>query len=145
MDTWVWWFVAAVVLVIAEVFTGTFVMLMLAVGAFVAALAGAAGAGPLLQVLTFAVVSTLTLSVARKPLKDYFYRRSHKVAFGVEAIIGSSAMVMDRVEAESGQVRIGGELWRARPAVGGEVFEPGQRVRVVQIQGATALVGRDSE
>jgi membrane protein implicated in regulation of membrane protease activity len=41
-----------------------------------------------------------------------------------------------------GQVRIGGELWTARPFDETEVIEPGATVDVFEIKGATALVHR---
>ena len=143
MYTWVWWLIAAAALFIGELFTGTFVLAMLAAGAFAAALVGVVADNSVVELLTFIVVSTLALGFARNPIKDFFFRRSEKAEFGVEAIVNASAIVVDRVEAESGQVRIGGELWRARPAVAGEVLEPGERVRVIELRGATALVGRD--
>jgi membrane protein implicated in regulation of membrane protease activity len=37
-------------------------------------------------------------------------------------------------------VRIGGEEWTARAFVDDQVMEPGERVEVVKIEGATALV-----
>jgi membrane protein implicated in regulation of membrane protease activity len=37
-------------------------------------------------------------------------------------------------------VKIGGEVWTARPYDDDDVFEPGQRVDVMKIDGATALV-----
>ncbi len=37
-------------------------------------------------------------------------------------------------------VRIDGEVWTARPYDEDETYEPGQRVSVLQIRGATALV-----
>jgi membrane protein implicated in regulation of membrane protease activity len=37
-------------------------------------------------------------------------------------------------------VRIGGEEWSARPFFEGQVLEPGTRVEVAKIEGATALV-----
>jgi membrane protein implicated in regulation of membrane protease activity len=40
-------------------------------------------------------------------------------------------------------VKIDGELWRARPYDGTQVLAPGERVRVIEVRGATALVWRD--
>ena len=45
-----------------------------------------------------------------------------------------------RVDDLSGQVKIGGEMWTARAFMEGEVIEPGARVEVAKIEGATALV-----
>jgi membrane protein implicated in regulation of membrane protease activity len=51
-----WWWIAAGVLVAAELATGTFYLLMLALGAATAALAAWAGAGLSLQLLAAALV-----------------------------------------------------------------------------------------
>jgi membrane protein implicated in regulation of membrane protease activity len=48
--------------------------------------------------------------------------------------------VVDRVDADSGHVKIGGEVWRARPFFDDQVIEAGKRVEVAKIDGATALV-----
>jgi membrane protein implicated in regulation of membrane protease activity len=39
-----------------------------------------------------------------------------------------------------GCVRIDGEVWTARSYLDDETYEPGARVQVVEIRGATALV-----
>jgi len=48
--------------------------------------------------------------------------------------------VLQRVDASSGLVRIGGEQWTARPYMEGEVFDEGTQVEVAEIKGATALI-----
>jgi membrane protein implicated in regulation of membrane protease activity len=48
--------------------------------------------------------------------------------------------VLDEVTRESGTVKLEGEVWSARPIDEDEVYAPGTRVQVIQIQGATALV-----
>ena len=62
---------------------------------------------------------------------------------GVSTILGSEAVVVEHVDVESGQVNLSGELWRARPYDSARAFEPGERVRVIEVDGATVLVGRD--
>ncbi len=44
------------------------------------------------------------------------------------------------MDLNGGRVRIGGEEWSARAYMEDQVFEPGARVEVVKIEGATALV-----
>jgi membrane protein implicated in regulation of membrane protease activity len=45
------------------------------------------------------------------------------------------------VSADGGRVRLGGEVWSARTYGDDDaVFEPGSRVDVLKIEGATALV-----
>jgi membrane protein implicated in regulation of membrane protease activity len=59
---------------------------------------------------------------------------------GTAALAGTKAVVLQRVDANGGRVRIGGEEWSARSYMEDGVFEPGTRVEVVKIEGATALV-----
>jgi membrane protein implicated in regulation of membrane protease activity len=58
----------------------------------------------------------------------------------VAALVGSRAVVLQRVDAHGGQVKIGGEIWTARAYDEDQVLEPGTRVDVLKIDGATALV-----
>jgi membrane protein implicated in regulation of membrane protease activity len=48
--------------------------------------------------------------------------------------------VVERVDADGGCVKIGGEIWTARAYDEDDAFEPGARVQVMKIDGATALV-----
>jgi membrane protein implicated in regulation of membrane protease activity len=59
---------------------------------------------------------------------------------GTAALVGARAVVVERVDDTSGQVRIGGEIWSARSYFEGQVLEPGARAEVAKIEGATALV-----
>ncbi|WDZ88177.1 NfeD family protein [Micromonospora cathayae] len=141
----VFWIVLGVVLAVAEIFTATLFLIMFAVGAFAAAGAAALGAPVAIQAVVFAVVSALTVFAARPTIQRH--RRSAVESgdqpFGVEAIEGSTALVLERVDADHGMVKIDGELWTARSYDATQVFVPGQRVRVIQVRGATALVWQD--
>ncbi|MER7891226.1 NfeD family protein [Micromonospora sp. NPDC094482] len=139
------WIVLGVVLAVAEVFTTTLFLIMFATGAFAAAGAAALGAPSAVQALVFAVVSALTV-VGVRPIIQRHRRsalESGEQPFGVEAIEGSTALVLERVDAEHGMVKIDGELWTARPYDATQSFDPGQRVRVIKVRGATALVWQD--
>jgi len=57
-----------------------------------------------------------------------------------KALEGKSALVLDRVARHEGQVKLDGEVWTARPLNENEVYEPGDHVTVVHIDGATAVV-----
>ena len=48
--------------------------------------------------------------------------------------------MLERVDRDGGQVKLAGEIWTARTFDEDEVLEEGARVRVMQIEGATALV-----
>ena len=61
---------------------------------------------------------------------------------GTAALVGKQATVLERIANREGVgcVRIDGEVWTARAYDDDTVYEPGTRVEVVQIKGATALV-----
>ncbi len=59
---------------------------------------------------------------------------------GAAALVGARAVVLEEVSANAGCVKIGGEVWTARPFDDDEVFPAGARVEVLKIEGATALV-----
>lgn len=139
------WIVLGVVLAVAEMFTGTLVLLMLGAGAFAAALTAALGAPVLVQALVFAAVSALSLVAVRPVIRAH--RRpaieTGDTPFGLEAIEGAHGLVLEDVDADHGLVKIDGELWTARAADATDKIPKGERVRVVEVRGATAIVWRD--
>ncbi|TWH65470.1 membrane protein implicated in regulation of membrane protease activity [Micromonospora olivasterospora] len=139
------WVVLGVLLAVAEIFTTTLFLLMFAVGAFAAAGAAALGAPTAVQALVFAAVSALTVAVVRPAIRRHARPAldSGEQPFGVAAIEGATALVLEPVDADRGLVKIDGELWSARSYDATQSFTPGQRVQVIKVQGATALVWQD--
>ena len=137
------WIVLAVVLGAAEVLTGTFVLVMLAVGALVATLPALLGAPVWAQLITFAVVSTLALVGVRPAIQRQLHKNAESIPMGLEAIEGAAGLVLERVDLDHGLVKIDGELWSARPYDASQTFETGERVRVIEVRGATALVWKE--
>jgi membrane protein implicated in regulation of membrane protease activity len=137
------WLIAGVLLAIAELFTLDFVLIMLAGGAFAAAAVGLADVSIPIQALVFAVVSTAGLVAVRPAIRKRLHRGAEPAIMGVDAIEGSEATVIEQVREGRGMVKIGGELWSARPYDMTQVIEAGEQVRVVEVRGATALVWRE--
>jgi len=124
-------------------FTLDFVLIMLAGGAFAAALTSLATSSILAQVLVFTVVSGLGLLAVRPAIRKRLHRGAEPAVMGVEAIEGTEATVVEQVADGRGLIKIGGELWTARPYDSAQVIEPGDQVRVVEVKGATALVWKE--
>ena len=137
------WLIAGVLLAIAELFTLDFVLIMIAAGAFGAAIAGLVGVDVPIQVVVFGVVSALGLIAVRPAIKRHLHRGAEHAVMGVDALEGSEATVIEQVAEGRGMVKIGGELWSARPYDSAQVLEVGAVVRVVEVKGATALVWRE--
>jgi membrane protein implicated in regulation of membrane protease activity len=135
------WLVAGLALIAAEVLSGEFVLLMIGGGALAAAGASAVVDGsPLFGVGVFAVASVLLLFAVRPMLRRRLERGIDHSVMHHRALVGNTAFVVTRVDGHSGQVKIGGDLWSARSFGGELVIEPGQKVIVMEISGATALV-----
>lgn len=139
VNEWVWWLAAAGVLGIPLVITAMPEFGMFAVGAVSAALASAFGAGGVLQVVVFLVVSVALVSVVRAVAVRHRTTRP-ELRTNIDALKGRQALVLERVDGRTGRVKLGGEIWSARSYDAGLVFEAGQEVDVVEIEGATAVV-----
>jgi membrane protein implicated in regulation of membrane protease activity len=139
------WIVLAVALAIGEAFTATFLIIMFAVGALAAAGVAALGAPILLQVVVFGVVSGLSTAALRPIIVKHARSalESGDRPFGIEAMEGSHATVLEEVDGDHGMIKFDGEMWQARSFDGNEKYLPGERVRVVKVRGATAIVWRD--
>jgi membrane protein implicated in regulation of membrane protease activity len=139
MDEWVAWTVVAGVLAVGEIFSLSFFLGPIAIAAVLAALTALVGGGLALQLVVFILASAGTLAVLR-PIARRHMRTPAQIRTGTAALVGATAVVLERVDADGGQVKLSGEIWSARSYDEDEVIEPGQRVQVMQIQGATALV-----
>lgn len=133
-----WWLAGAVVLGIIEVGTVDFVFLMLALGALGAGAASALGAGFAIEVAVFSLVAVLGLLLGRPWIKARLAASTPDVRTNVHALVGARAVVLAETDAHDGRIRLEGEVWSARTE--GPPLAEGAQVRVLAIDGATALV-----
>jgi membrane protein implicated in regulation of membrane protease activity len=139
VDEWVLWMIAAGLLAVGEMFTLGFFLGPVAIAAVLAAIVALAGGGVALQWIVFTAVAGASVLVLR-PIARRHLRTPLQLRSGTAALIGSPALVLERVDGRGGQVKIGGEIWSARSFDEDQAFEPGTRVEVLKIDGATALV-----
>jgi membrane protein implicated in regulation of membrane protease activity len=138
---WLWWLVAAVALGVFEVLTLDLVLLMLAGGAVAALVASAVGASVTVQVLSFAATSSLMLLFLRPYLLRNIRKRLPLVETNAAAHVGRQAVTMSDITERAGLVKLAGEDWSARTDTPELTFPPNTTVRVLRIDGATAIVG----
>ena len=137
---WVVWAILAVLLAVGEIFTpGLFFLGPVALAAVVAGALALTGIDVVWQLVAFAVASLASLAVLR-PLARAHLRVPPQLRTGTAALEGKTAFVLQRVDDQSGRIRLHGEEWSARSFVPGQAFEPGAQVEVAKIEGATALV-----
>lgn len=136
------WLICALGLASAEALTGDMFLLMLGGGALAAAASSWLLDWPVwADGAVFLVVSVLLLTLVRPGLRRQLTPAVGAVT-GVQALEGKSAVVLDRVATDEGQVKLDGQVWTARPLNDGDVYQPGERVTVMHIDGATAVVWR---
>ncbi|MCU0314924.1 MAG: NfeD family protein [Solirubrobacteraceae bacterium] len=141
MDAWIVWLIVAVVFAVGEILTTSFFLGPFAIGATAAALVSLAGAGDAISVAVFAVLTAASFAIVR-PIARRHLRQPAQVRTGTAALIGQSVQVLERIANDEGTglVKLEGEVWTARAYDEDRVFEQGDRVAVVEIRGATALV-----
>jgi membrane protein implicated in regulation of membrane protease activity len=129
-----------VVLAGAEALTGVLSLLLLSGGALAAAGGSWLVGWPFwADAGVFLFVSVLLLVLVRPALRRRL-TPARGLPMGIKALEGKTALVLGRVARDEGQVKLDGQVWSARPLNDNDVFEPGERVTVMQINGATAVV-----
>ncbi|WP_104523932.1 NfeD family protein [Blastococcus atacamensis] len=141
MAAWVIWLIGAVALAVGEVLTLDLVLLMLAGGALGGLVVALAGGGAVLQVVAFVAVSGLLLGGVRPLARRHLENRTPLQLDGVDTLIGRTAKVTRDVDVSGGRIQLGADEWTARSQHSGESFAVGATVRILQVDGATAVVG----
>ena len=140
MPGWAIWALAAAALTVGELLTpGLFFLGPVAVAAVLALVVALIGGGALFQVLVFIAASIGSVAFLR-PIARRHLHVPTAIRTGTAALEGAKGIVLQQVDSSGGRVRLGGEEWSARAFFDDQVIEPGTRVEVVKIEGATALV-----
>ena len=138
-NLWALWLGLAMLLGVLELFNLDLILLMLAGGALAGLVVDLAGGPVVLQVLVAAATSVAMLALVRPNI----VKRLHtypELRLGHEALIGEEGFTVAEISAQAGQVKVGGEIWTARPYDDSIVIPVGAKVRIYAIKGATAYV-----
>ncbi len=147
MEDWLIWFLAGIILVVAEMFTAGFWLACLAVGC---AAAGLLGLIPFVGVTVQTIAFTATSLASMIGLRPLMMRRFQlgpggDVRTGIDALLGKTGIVLERIDprARVGRVKVEGEDWRGA-SVDDTPIEVGARVTVIQVDGTTLVVEKES-
>jgi membrane protein implicated in regulation of membrane protease activity len=144
MHPWLIWTILAAGLAAAEALSLDLVLIMCAGGAATAAIAAGAGVDASLQVVIAAATAMALLVLVRPVARRHLVNSTGVHLTGTAALVGREAVAMTVVDARGGRVRLNGAEWSARSFDQSQVIAAGATVRVMQIDGATAVVW-DSE
>jgi membrane protein implicated in regulation of membrane protease activity len=145
---WVVWVSLILIFLIIEVFTLDFTFLMIAIGSIAGLATSFSPLAFWVQVVIVAVVSVLLIFAVRPPLIRRLHRGEDPALSNVAALLGQPAVVVTDFVGGNGYVKLSnGETWTARlsePAAASALtLDTGDRVVVVTIDGATAVVAPD--
>jgi membrane protein implicated in regulation of membrane protease activity len=145
VEPWVLWLIAAGLFAAGEVVSVDLVLLMFAGGALGGAGVALIGGPVVLQLLAFVVVSLALLAGVRPIAKRHLTVSGPGPAIGAAAVVGRTATVTRPVHRHGGRIRLGADEWTARSQHSGETFDVGDVVRILEVDGATAVVGESFE
>lgn len=145
MDAWHLWVIAALLLVVAEMFNGDFWLVCLGLGALLAAAVSLVIPGIVPGILVFSAGSLLSLWMVRPALLRRFHDMP-RLRTGVEALLGRSGIVTEAIEPATGRGRVvvAGEDWRGA-SLTEQALPVGTKISVVQVDGTLLIVEREPE
>jgi membrane protein implicated in regulation of membrane protease activity len=138
MELWLIWIVAGFALVIAELVTGTFYLLVIAIGAFIGAMAAWLGGNVLVQ-----AVAGSAVAVVGAFLVHHWHAANRKDTGQANFLDKGQAVVLEGWANESARiarVRYRGTSWDARLARADEHPAPGTTLYIEAQDGNTLVV-----
>jgi membrane protein implicated in regulation of membrane protease activity len=142
MPDWAIWFVVAAALMAGELAVTAAILGPIGLAAVGAGIVAALGGSSEAQIVGFILLTLLSLLVARPIAKRHLLAPPPPLRTNAPALVGAPALVLERVDLDSGQVKVGGEVWSARTTSLEAVFEPGERVRVDSVHRTILHVSR---
>ena len=141
VPAWLLWLIASGLFGAGEMASLDLVLLMFAGGALGGMAVALLGGATILQMIAFIVVSGVLLAVVRPIAKKQLVNSTPLQLDGVDTLIGRTAKVTRDIDVSGGRIRMGADEWTARSQHSGESFAVGDTVRILQVEGATAVVG----
>ena len=136
----VYWLIALVVFLVIEASTLGLATIWFAGGALVALIAAMCGAGIVIQIVLFLVVSLVLLFFTR-PLAVRFLNKD-TLKTNVDRVVGMEGVVTEEISnlAGTGKVSLGGNIWTARTENEGGTIPVDAVVTVLRVEGVKLIV-----
>ncbi|GAA3877243.1 NfeD family protein [Tessaracoccus defluvii] len=139
-NLWSLWGITALGLAAAELFTLDLTLLMLASGALAGGVVALVFPGLFwLQIVVAVVVAVASLFLLRPTLLEKV-RNAPGYRSSLDNLVGARGTVTALVGAETGEVKVSGQVWEARPYDPTITIEPGEPIEVFGLDGITLIV-----
>ncbi|QEN07613.1 NfeD family protein [Oceanispirochaeta crateris] len=140
---WVWLGIAVVMTVI-EGLTMGMTTVWLALAALICMVLAFIMPSATAQIVVFLVLSILMLIFTRPLAVRKMNMGKEKT--NADRLIGMNGIVQIPVSADKpGQVKVAGQVWTARPEDPKSVFNSGDQVQVIRIEGVTIIIAKPAE
>lgn len=136
-----WWFLIAVIFLLAEFGHRAFYALFVALGAVVAAVLAVAGVGVVVQIPAFVAAAVAGIALLRPSLLRAMGRGQGELVSGIKAHVGTETVLVEAAAGPDrpGRVRIDGELWKA-VSFDGKPIPAGTTVMLLELDSTTFVV-----
>lgn len=140
MEYAVYWLIALVILLVIEAATLGLATIWFAGGALIALIAAMCGAGFVIQMVCFLVVSLILLIFTRPVAVRFLNKDTLKT--NVDRVIGMEGIVAEEISnlAGTGKVSLGGNTWTARTESEGGIIPKETVVEVLRVEGVKLIV-----
>ncbi len=133
MPDWAIWFVIGAALLAGELLVTAAILGPVGLAAFGAGIVAALDGSKELQIASFIVLTLIAIPLARPLARRHREPQAHEFRTNAPALVGEEALVLEPIGRDSGQVKVGGDVWSARSAAPEQVFERGERVIVQSV------------
>lgn len=132
------WTIIIVISIIVEAATINLVSIWFALGALLALIADLCHLSTVMQVVIFALSSTIIVAVTRPLSKKYL--RGKIIRTNSDRVIGKHCLITETITPDQkGEAKVMGSLWMAS-SLNNEVINAGEYAEVVSIEGAHVVV-----
>jgi membrane protein implicated in regulation of membrane protease activity len=133
MPDWAIWFIVGAALLAGELLVTAAILGPVGVAAFVAGIVAALDGSSELQIIAFIATTLVAIPLARPLARRHRDPPPPEFRTNAPALVGEEALVLQPVDRDSGQVKVGGDVWSARSVASQDVFAPGERVVVESV------------
>lgn len=136
-----WGWIAVIILaIVIEALTDQLISIWFVPAAMVATIMDFCKADIIWQVLVFVLMSIAGIVISKTLLSKYFVRTSDSKT-NIEAIVGEKCVVTEKIDnfAGCGQAKVKGQIWSARGVNENDVFEVGEVLDIVAIEGVKLI------
>ena len=142
MGAVLFWLIIAICAIAIDILTSNFCFVLFSIGAIVAAICGALDVPFIMQIIIFAIISIISLSIGYPWLKKKYKHMQKNTPLMEETYIGKIMESEKEIDTKS-QVKVNGEYWTVINE--GDVIHVGEKFIITGIQGIKLKIKKVEE